>query len=259
VVTLRPGPRAELRLIREWARRDFNARYRQSRLRSVWTLIQPISLIAVYGVVFSEILRVDGDGLPYLSFIVAGVIAYRYVALGLGQITTLVDNANVLSKVYFPREVLPLSVCVIGLLDLAIGMVLLIGVAWAQDIPPETTLIALPLPIILLVLVTAGLCVVLSTVAVFMRDIVHVMPTVLQIVFFASPVMYPASQYPPGFGALADANPIAVGIEAIRDVALRHTWPPWPLLGLHLVLGALLFVGSIAYLRAIEHRIVDVA
>lgn len=253
------GWRSELRLVWSWSRRELNARYRQSALRSAWTVLQPISLVVVYGLVFRNILDVDGDGLPYLSFVVAGVVVYRYFALGVGQISSLVDNAHVISKVYFRREVLPLSICVGGLVDLAIGVVLLVGVATAQGEAPGLTLVAVPLPLLVMVLLTSALCVTLSAVAVVVRDVVHAVPTLLQVMFFASPVMYPTTQYPPGFGALGEANPLAACIEAVRDVTLRQTWPDWGLLAIHLAVAAGAFAASLAYVRSIEHRLVDVA
>lgn len=253
------GLRAEARLTLGWARRELHSTYRQSSLRLLWSILQPLSVVAVYVVVFHWILAVPSDGVPYLSFMVVGLAVWRYFAIGLSRATSLVDQAHVLNRVYFRREIVPLSGCLSGLIDLGIGTVAAVVVATAQGMPPGPSLVALPLVYLPLLLYTGAAAVLLSTVTVFVRDVGMVMPTLAQLMFLATPIMYPPSQLPAGLGFLQVLNPIAVLVEQARRVVLQGQWPSPAVIGLNVGLGSLLFVGSVAYLRSIEHRIVDVA
>jgi lipopolysaccharide transport system permease protein len=249
----------ELRVIFSWAKRDVVRRYRQSALHIVWSILQPISIIAVYAVVFRQILDVDGDGLPYLSFIVIGMVIWRYFSVGLAQSTCLIDQAGIISKIKFRREIVPLSACVGGLVDLAIGTVAAVVVAAFQGIRPGITLLALIPIYVVVILYTATAAVLVSTITVFARDLSLAMPTIQQLLFFATPVMYAIGQVKENFGFIAYVNPFWFLLEAARDVSLRHTWPSAGTLLLHLLVAAGIFAAAIAYLRSIEHRIVDIA
>ena len=137
--------RSEARLTISFARRELHSKYRQSALSLFWGIVQPILLVLVYAVVFSQILNVTGGNIPYLSFVVAGIVVWRYFSAGLSQTTSFIDRSSVLSKVYFRREVIPLSGCVAALLELGVGLVAIVAVAWIQGISPSITLVALPL------------------------------------------------------------------------------------------------------------------
>jgi ABC-type polysaccharide/polyol phosphate export permease len=250
--------RTEVRLVLSFARRELHSRYRQSALTIVWSVIQPIALVIVYGVVFSQILQVEGDGLPYLTFVVAGLAAWRYFQAGLQQATCFIDRSDTLSKVYFRREVMPLSGCVAALVDLTIGLAAMVVVGLIQGVTPTYTMVALPIVVAVLLLYTAATAVVVATVTAFIRDLAHALPTVNQILFLGSPVMYPESQIPEHLAFLGTVNPVAVVAESIRDVALRGLWPRWGLIGLHLLIGSCLLLAAILHLRSIEDRIVDV-
>jgi ABC-type polysaccharide/polyol phosphate export permease len=177
---------------------------------------------------------------------------------GLNQATSFIDRSSVLSKVYFRREVIPLSGCVAALLDLGVGLVAIVGVARIQGISPSITLVALPLVIAVLLVYTVAIAILLATITVFVRDVAHAMPTISQVLFLASPILYPESQIPSTLKFLGTVNPVAVVAEATRAVSLEGIWPNFDLLIVHLSIGTALLVGSVFYLRAIEDRIVDV-
>jgi len=250
--------RSEARLTISFARRELHSKYRQSALSLFWGIAQPILLVLVYAVVFSQILNVSGGNIPYLSFVVAGIVVWRYFMAGLNQATSFIDRSSVLSKVYFRREVIPLSGCVAALLDLGVGLVAIVGVAWIQGISPSITLVALPLVIAVLLVYTIAIAILLATITVFVRDVAHAMPTISQVLFLASPILYPESQIPSTLKFLGTVNPVAVVAEATRAVSLEGIWPNFDLLMLHLCIGTALLVGSVFYLRSIEDRIVDV-
>ncbi|KLR62228.1 ABC-type polysaccharide/polyol phosphate export system, permease component [Actinobacteria bacterium IMCC26207] len=250
--------RSEARLTISFARRELHSKYRQSALSLFWGIAQPILLVLVYAVVFSQILNVTGGNIPYLSFVVAGIVVWRYFMAGLNQATSFIDRSSVLSKVYFRREVIPLSGCVAALLDLGVGLVAIVGVAWIQGISPSITLVALPLVVAVLLVYTIAIAILLATITVFVRDVAHAMPTISQVLFLASPILYPESQIPSTLKFLGTVNPVAVVAEATRAVSLEGIWPNFDLLMLHLCIGTALLVGSVFYLRSIEDRIVDV-
>ena len=250
--------RSEARLTISFARRELHSKYRQSALSLFWGIAQPILLVLVYAVVFSQILNVSGGNIPYLSFVVAGIVVWRYFMAGLNQATSFIDRSSVLSKVYFRREVIPLSGCVAALLDLGVGLVAIVGVAWIQGISPSITLVALPLVIAVLLVYTIAIAILLATITVFVRDVAHAMPTISQVLFLASPILDPELQIPSTLKFLGTVNPVAVVAEATRAVSLEGIWPNFDLLMLHLCIGTALLVGSVFYLRSIEDRIVDV-
>jgi len=246
-------------LLRSMTRQQLQIRYQQSSLHLAWTIVQPLAVFGVYALFFNGILDVDGDNLPYLSFIIAGLVPWRFFANGLGGVSSLTDNVHVISKVYFPREIVPMVTCATGVVDLAVGTVALVVVAWVQGIPPDYHLVALPLVYVLLVLVTVAITIVATTVAVFVRDLAHGMPMVLLGLFLAAPIMYPVSRVPEWMRWLVDVNPLAVTVLSLRAIAVEQTWPDFAVLLPHLAASVLLVLGAISYLRSVEHRMLDIA
>ena len=134
----------------------------------------------------------------------------------------------------------------------------IVAVAWIQGISPSITLVALPLVLSVLLVYTIAIAILLATITVFVRDVAHAMPTISQVLFLASPILYPESQIPSNLKFLGTVNPVAVVAEATRAVSLEGIWPNFDLLMVHLCIGTALLVGSVVYLRSIEDRIVDV-
>lgn len=251
--------RAEAHLVASWSRRTLHGEYRQSALQVLWSIVQPLSVFAVYVVIFQYVLRVHSGEIPYLSFVVVGLTIWRYFAVGLNQTSVLVNEASILKKVYFRREIIPLSGLTVGLIDLLVGTIAVLVVASAQGVKPTWSLVALPILYVSLILYAAAAGVLLAVVAVFVRDLVHVMPTLTQLLFLATPIMYSPEQLPPNLRFLATMNPVAVLATAARDAVLLGRFPSVLTLAVNLALSGCLFVLVIAYVRAIEHRIVDIA
>jgi ABC-type polysaccharide/polyol phosphate export permease len=134
----------------------------------------------------------------------------------------------------------------------------IVVVAWIQGIFPTITLAALPLVLAVLLVYTTAIAILLATITVFVRDVAHAMPTVSQVLFLASPILYPEADIPSGLKFLGTVNPVAVVAEATRAVALEGIWPKFGLLLVHLCIGTTLLIASVLYLRSIEDRIVDV-
>lgn len=241
-----------------WARRDFYARYTQSALRAVWSVWQPLSIVIVNGIVFYGILGVDGGGIPYLSFIVASILVFRYLATGLGATSVIVDSASIVTKASFPREIIPLSVLTVSFVDLGVMLSILIAVSTVQGIDFHLTVVALPIVLVLIVAFTVAVTLMLSTLTVFVRDINYLVPTVSQLLFLGSPIMYPADKIPDRVAWINDVNPLTVAVEGVRDVMLRGRWPSWGLLSVQIAANGLAAFAALAYLRSVERRMADV-
>lgn len=240
-------------------KREFGTRYRQGALHVAWLVIQPALLIAVYSLVFKGILRVGTKDIPYLAFIVTGFVPWRFFSGSLGSIGAISENPSLISKIYFPREVIPMANSFIGLPELFVGIFIMIGVALAQGFPPSVYLVSLPLSCTLVVLCSLNLTVVLTAVAVFLRDLNQGLPVALMVIFFATPIMYPQELVPSSLAWLNAVNPLAVAIAGIRAAVLEGEWPQWGLLALHIAIAAVGVGASFAYMRSVEHRMPDIA
>lgn len=250
-------PRKYFALLWAWTVKDFNARYGRSALQAVWALLQPFLFIGVYAFIFGVIFRQTGGELPYLSYLLAGMIALRLVVTAIGSNGCLLDNHHVIAQSYFPKEIIPLAQVLGALIDLAVTTVALLVIARLQGLGLPGTIVALPIVLVGVIALAAAACIAFATVRVFVRDIEFATVVIVQVLFFASPISYRSSQLPSGLRWLNSANPISVYVESLRNLALRGVWPDWALLGLHLVLSCGLLWAAIAHLRSIQHRIVD--
>lgn len=241
-------------LLKAWIVRDTRARYRQSVLNASWTFIQPVVILLTYGWVLSTVLNVSSEGLPYLSFAWAGLVPFTFLQQAFGQgVGSLQQAGPLISRVYFPREVVPLSVVGCALVDLAFTTALLIIVGWVQVGPPTVHLAALLAVDVVLILWVSALTLIAASVSVFRRDLIHAVPLLLRVAFITSPVMYSATV----LGAWSSANPLAFVTEATRDATLRHSWPDLSLLGMHFVGGVLLLMAAYRLFRRLEPRMGD--
>ncbi len=240
-------------------RQQLRVKYSQSALQVAWNVIQPAALMGVYALFFNGVLDVGSDDAPYLSFIVAGLVPWRFVAASLSTASSLTDNVQLISKIYFPREIIPVVNTSVGLVDLGIGTVIMLVIVAVQGAAPSYHLVALPLVYLLVVLFAVAATIIVTTVAVFIRDVVHGMQLLLLGLFFATPIMYPTSQLPTWLQWFPDVNPLAVAVTQVRTVVLFGEWPEWGLLSVHLVIAAGFVGAALAYVRSVEHRMVDLA
>jgi lipopolysaccharide transport system permease protein len=256
---LRDRIRLAMPLLLAWSRKEYSVRYRQSLLGLAWSVVQPLAILAIFGGIMARVLHVSHDGLPYISFAYAGLVAWTFVSsVLLITAQSLIAASPVLGKVYFPREVVPLAQVFAFAIDLVIGTAILLVILRVQGISWSIHLIAL-LPIYLVLITWVATVSVLSaTLTVFIRDLRYVMPLVVQLLFISSPIMYSPSQFPHSVAWINSVNPVAVLIGAIRDAALLHNWPDWSLVGPQAGVAVVGFVLVIAYVRSVEPRIVDV-
>lgn len=250
--------RVTVPLVRAWTARDLRVRYRQSVLRSAWSLVQPLIILVTYGWVLTTVLDVQSEDAPYLTFAWAGIVPFTFFSQALGSgVGSIQQSGPVISRLAFPREVLPLAVVGGALVDLGIMLVTLIATSWIQVAPPTIHLVGLLPVLVVLVLWTTAITVAAASVTVFRRDLNFAIPLVLRVLFIATPVMYAASLIAVHGQWLVDANPLAVVIEGTRDVVYRAVWPDWELLGVHMAVGGVLLVGAFLLLRSLEPRMTD--
>lgn len=251
--------RAYVSLLRLWIRRDLDARYRRSALKTLWAALQPFATLAVYAFIFGVIFDQAGGSIPYVTYLLSGMLVYRVVVGALNLHTGFVDNLDLLGHSRFPREMIPLSQVAGVAIELVITVPGLVVIAAVQGISPPPTLVALPLVLVSIVTLATWVCILASTVNVFVGDLRFVIPFVSTALFFASPISYTPEQLPEWLQWLNSANPITVALDALRAVVLLGEWPTWPLFLAHFAGALVLLAGVIAHLRSVEHRFVDTA
>lgn len=246
-------------LMRMLVPRELRVRYRQSALDIAWALVVPVVTLAVYGVVLTQSFGVEATCGPYLSSAWIGLVIWIFFANAVGSaVGSLVSSADLITKLYFPREALPLSMVGAAMLDLAIGTATILPLAMIQGVPASVTWIGLLAPVAVVVVWAAAVGVIVAAVAAFVRDLLHAVSLALRVGFFAVPVMYEASFIPERFQWTARANPLAAAITAARDAVLCGAWPNMGLLAGHLAAGLAVLALGVLYTSSVESRISDV-
>lgn len=216
-------------------------------------------ILAVYGVILTQAFDADGGCAPYLSSAWVGLVLWTFFASSVSSGTnSLLDSAELITKIYFPREALPLASVGVTLIDLSLGGVTVVFVALAQGVQLHVTALAVIPALVLLVVWSAAVAVLTAALTVFVRDVVHAVNLLLRAGFFATPVMYDASFFPEWLRWVASVNPIAVAITTTREGLLCGIWPNWTLVGVQLAAGCLLFIAAVLFVRRSESRMADV-
>ena len=212
------------------SRHRINVRYKQSRLGGLWALLQPLAMMLVFTAVFARLVRVPSEGVPYALFAYVGILPWTFFSSAVSNGTgSLVSHAALVTKVFFPREILPLSYVVAAVVDLLIGSIVLVGLLIFYQVPLSAELL-LVFPIVALLGIYALACgLVLSAIQVRLRDVGVALPIALQLLMFGSPVLYPLRVVPHAWRTLYLLNPLAGLIDGFR----------WSVLGRPLDLQAL--------------------
>lgn len=240
--------------------RSVRVRYAQSSLGIGWAIIQPLVSMVIFTVIFGKMVGVDSDGVPYALFSFVALVPWTYFANALTDATaSLIANANMLSKVYFPRLILPLSAVASKLVDFGIAMGMLAILMAVHRHVPGIGIVALPLLVLLMVAAAAGLGLWLTATAVQYRDISYAMSFIVQVLMYVSPVVYPASLVPERFRLLYALNPMVGVIEGFRSTLLDTTPMPWGLIGVSALSAAVVLFSGMLYFRRMERYFADVA
>lgn len=257
----------DLRLSEVWAYRellyffvwrDVKVRYKQTVIGVAWVVLQPLLTMGVFTLFFGRLARLPSDGLAYPVFYFCALVPWNYFATALQSCTSVVvDNQRVITKVFFPRLVLPLSAVVSGLVDFAIGFIVMSVVLAAYGIRPGVAALWLPVFLLLAVLTALGVGLWMSALNALYRDIRYVVPFLIQFWMFASPVAYPSSLVPQRWRWLYGLNPMAGVIDGFRWALTGHGQPPGPLLLASTAAVAVVFVGGLFFFQRMEGAIAD--
>lgn len=239
--------------------RNLKARYQQTFLGAAWAVLQPVLTMAIFSVFLGRLARVPSDGLPYPLFAFCGLVPWTYFANSLTlAANSLVEHERMLSKVYFPRLVLPLSWVATGLVDLLLAMCVLLALMAFYGVTPTAGFWALPLFLALAAGTALGAGLWLATLNVRYRDVKYAIPFLVQVWLFSTPVVYPSSLLPEPWRTLYGLNPMAGVVEGFRW-ALLGTGAPSPLMFAASAVGvAILLLGGLLAFRRFEATVADV-
>jgi lipopolysaccharide transport system permease protein len=245
-------------LISTFGRRDITLRYRQTALGVSWVVCQPLLGAAILAFVFGRVAKLDSGGIPYFPFVLVGMVAWGAFSGILSRASaSLLQNSALISKVYFPRLVLPLSTVPSVLLDLAVGAGLVAGAMVVYHVPVTWRLLTLPLWLggLASLALALGLLLALS---VRYRDVQHVLPVLMQLGFYATPAAYSATAIPERFRGIYMLNPAAPTLEAVRWSVMQHgLMSEWYLVYAMLVSVGLLWASALVF-RGMERSFADV-
>jgi lipopolysaccharide transport system permease protein len=239
--------------------RNLKLRYKQTVLGAAWAVLQPLLTMAVFTVVFGRLARLGSDGLPYPVFALAALVPWTYFANALTQASTsLVDQHQLLTKVYFPRLLLPLAAVIAGLVDLVISFVLLLVVLAWYGITPSVRLLAVPAFALLAVASAFAPGIWLAALNVRYRDVRYIIPFLVQIWLFATPVAYSSSLVPERWRAVYALNPMVAVVDGFRWMVAPAAQVPKTGIALAVGAVALVLTAGLFFFRRVERTFADV-
>jgi lipopolysaccharide transport system permease protein len=240
-------------------KRDIKVRYKQTVLGGLWAIIQPLFTMIVFTLFFGKLAKVPSDGIPYPLFVYAGLLPWTYFANSLAASgNSLVGSQNLITKVYFPRLIIPASASLAGLLDFFIAMIVLGALMIYYQLIPGIGILLFPFLVGLTFLCSVGVGLWLSALNVEYRDIRYAIPFLIQIWMFLSPVIYPVSMIHEKYQWVLAINPMGGVIDAYRASLLGHKPIDWTLFGISVAIIVFLFLSGLYYFRRMEKTFADV-
>ena len=238
--------------------RDIKVRYKQTVIGGLWAILQPFLTMIIFTIFFGSVAKISSEGTPYAIFSYSGLILWTYFTSALGGGSgSLIGNKQLVSKVYFPRLIIPLSKTIVGLLDYAVALIVVFGLMIYFKFVPTLNLLLLPIILFLTWLLVSGLSFWLSAFNVKYRDVRYAVPFFIKMLLFITPVIYPISMVGK-YSWLLKLNPMTGLIEAHRAVILAHQPIDWGLLGISSVLILLIFVTGGLYFKSVEKYFADI-
>ena len=239
--------------------RDVKVRYKQTVIGAAWAIIQPVMTMVVFSIFFGGLAKIPSDGLPYPIFFYSALLPWNYFAQALTSTTnSMVENQRLITKVYFPRLILPLAAVTTGLVDFAVAFSVLIGMFVWYGIMPTPAVLLLPLLLMLTVVTALGVGLWLAALNALYRDVRFVVPFCIQLWMFASPVVYPTSLVPSEWQWLYGLNQMVGVISGFRWALTGSGSPPSPLLAVASAIGmVVILVTGLRYFQRAEETVVD--
>jgi lipopolysaccharide transport system permease protein len=238
--------------------RDVKVRYRQTVIGVLWVVLQPLLAMGVFTIFFGRLAKLPSEGLPYPVFYFAALVPWTYFSSSLSSCTNVVvSNQQVITKVYFPRLVLPLAAVCSPLIDFCIGLVVMIVITLSYGIRPPATVLLLPVLIVLAVLTALAVGLWTSALNALYRDVTSIIPFVIQFWMLASPVVYPSSLVPQRWRPLYGLNPMACVIDGFRWALTGHGQPPSPMMLISAAIVVALLIGGLIFFQRMEGTVAD--
>jgi lipopolysaccharide transport system permease protein len=239
--------------------RDIKVRYKQTVLGAAWAIIQPFFTMVVFSLFFGKLAKVPSDGIPYPIFSYAALVPWSFFAYGLNQAShSLVGDANLIKKVYFPRLLIPLSSVLSGAVDFVLAFLVLLGMMLYYGVVPTAYIWTLPFFFVLALVTSLGVGLWLSALNVQFRDVRYVVPFLVQFWLFATPIAYPSSLLPEPWRTFYGINPMVGVVEGFRWALLGTDTAPGPIIIVSTCVAAILFIGGAFYFRRLEKTFADV-
>lgn len=234
--------------------RDLKVKYKNSVLGYLWSLMNPLIMLIVYSIAFGYIIGIRTGDVPFAIYFICGFLPWSFLQMSMSMsATSIVDNFNLVTKIYFPREILPVSVVFSNLVQFLLTFVVLFPALWIAGCRPSWTWLVTPLPVLMLLAFTVGVSLIVSAMNVLYRDVKHFIEIFLNIWFWSAPIVYPISlvekRLPDWLMKLYVLNPLTVHLDLFREVTLYGRMPPFSSWALAFAFDLLLFAAGFAYFR----------
>ncbi len=242
--------------------RDVKVKYKQAALGILWAVLQPLVMMVMFTLIFSRALKVSSDGIPYPVFALSGLLIWNIFSNGLlNSANSMVTNANIIKKIYFPRLIIPMSAILTALVDFFFALIiyLFVIIYYHQEVSILKLLLYLPLGILITIVTTLGLGTFLAALNVKFRDFQYLIPFLIQFLLFANPVLYSSKAFTnPWINGIMKANPIASAIQLCRSVFTGQQ-VDWQSVMLGSIVAILLLIVGVFTFRKTEAYFADLA
>ncbi len=239
--------------------RDIKVRYKQTALGAAWAVVQPVVTMVIFAIIFGQLARVPSDGIPYPVFSYCALLPWNYFSTAFSRSSSsLVGNAHLISKVYFPRLVIPISSLLAALIDFAIAFLVLVGLMFWYGIVPTAGILWLPVFMVMAVATALGVGLWLGALNVQFHDVQHLLPFLGQVWMYATPVVYPASLIPEQWRLLYWLNPMVGVVEGFRWALFGQAGNPGGMMLASVAVMVVLLVTGAFYFRRMERTFADV-
>lgn len=243
-------------LLKTNVQKEIRGKYKKSFLGIFWSFLNPLLQLAVYAFIFPIILKNNQEN--YVMFLFVALIPWTFFTTSITQGTdTVVQNGNIVKKVYFPRTILPISVVTSGAINFLISTVIIIIFAFVTGVGVSPHLAFYPLILIVQYLITLGIVLILSSVTVYLRDLQHIIGVFLQVLFYATPIVYSPDTIPAKFSIILTLNPMSHIITAYRDIFYYHQMPNLQVLGALFLIGIAICIIGYAIFSKLEKRFAE--
>lgn len=243
-------------LIKTSVKKDIGGKYKHSFFGVLWSFINPLLQIAVYAFIFPKIMK---NNIPnYTVFMVCGLIPWNYFSVVLNRASfTMIENGNIIKKVYFPREILPLSLVTSETINFVISTIIILGFSLAYGMGFSPYLLLYPVILIVQYVLLLGISLIVAGVTVYFRDLQHFIGVLLQLFFYATPIVYSIETIPENFRWILQINPMTYIIEGFRDIFYNQTMPDMKMLGIIFVIGVIVCIIGYMLFNKLQKRFAE--